>query len=98
MPKRTDSNQAEIMDALRKAGCLCHDTHELGHGYPDIMVGSKHGPWWKYQSLYLLEVKARGAKLTGDEPAWHALWDGYPVYIVHDVAEAFAAVGIETED
>ena len=92
MPKRVDAIQYEVTRALRIAGLPVMAVHTVGHGFPDLLTARIDG------SLVLLELKARGAKLTPDEARWHSLWTGSPVYIVHDVAEAFAAVGIETED
>jgi len=43
---------------------------------------------------YLLEVKVPGAKLNSREAAWHAKWQGQ-AEIVHGIAEALQAVGLE---
>ncbi len=36
---KVDTNQADIVAALRAAGASVADMHELGHGYPDLLVG-----------------------------------------------------------
>ncbi len=92
MPSRVDAIQAEVVQALRKAGRPVHCTHTLRHGFPDIMTARLDG------SLVLLELKAPDGELTPDETRWHSLWTGSPVYVVHNVAEAFSAVGIEIEE
>jgi hypothetical protein len=72
--KRTDKNQQDIMDALRDAGYCVHDTHELGRGFPDIVVGCREGN-------ILMEVKSPGKKLNDKEKEFFNKWDG-PVCVV----------------
>ena len=71
--RRTDTNQQEVMDALRAAHYLVVDTHTLGKGFPDLVV-SRHG------HIFLLEVKTRDGKLTEDERRF--ISDGWPVLVV----------------
>jgi|WetSurMetagenome_2_1015567.scaffolds.fasta_scaffold383361_2 hypothetical protein len=62
MPKRTDSNQQAIMDALRACGCGCYDTHSVSHGFPDLIVALPSG------KVIMVEVKSSvSAKYTPDE-------------------------------
>lgn len=87
MAKRTDANQAEIVEALKKAGCSVHSTHVVGDGFPDIVCG--------YAGVnYLFEIKSPGGRLTGKQPEWHAKWKGQ-VDIVRTVIEALQAIGLE---
>ena len=87
---RTDTNQAQIVAELRKAGCTVQHLHAIGQGTPDLLVGYAG-------TNYLLEVKD-GAKspsrrkLTPDEEEWHRRWGGQ-VAVVATSAEALAAVG-----
>jgi hypothetical protein len=37
--KRVDRNQPEIVKAVRKAGATVGHTHEIGKGFPDIVIG-----------------------------------------------------------
>lgn len=37
--KRVDRNQPEIVKAVRKAGASVGHTHEIGKGFPDIVIG-----------------------------------------------------------
>ena len=86
---RTDTNQAEIVAALRKAGATVQHLHAIGQGTPDLLVG------YAGQN-FLLEIKD-GAKspsrrrLTPDEEQWHRQWKGQ-VVVVGDVAEALSTV------
>jgi hypothetical protein len=69
MPKRVDSNQASVVQALRDSGCTVQCLHMVGRGCPDLLVG------YKGMNL-LLEVKVGDAKLTDDEKKWHESWAG----------------------
>lgn len=89
MAKRTDANQAEIVDALRQAGASVWDCHALGHGFPDLAVG------WMGRT-YLIEVKTGPhSALTPDEVTWHAVWRGH-VAILHSPSQALAEIGLLT--
>ena len=75
MIKRTDSNHAEIIKALRKIPNLSvFSTHEVGKGFPDIVIG--------YKGInYLIEIKdgnkpPSARKLTPDEVKFHQDWSG----------------------
>lgn len=87
MPKRVDSNQREIVEALRAAGCTVEHLFTIGHGCPDILAG-KNG------INFLFEIKSERGTLTGDEEEWHWLWAGQ-VCIVRTVEEALRAVGAQ---
>ena len=79
-PKRTDSNQASIVAALRDFGASVTCTHKVGQGYPDLSVG------WR-DKVYLMEVKMPGEPLNEREHKWHQEWKG-DHYIVHTIDEA----------
>ena len=75
MIKRTDSNHAEIIKALRKIPNLSvFSTHEVGKGFPDIVIG--------YKGInYLIEIKdgnkpPSARKLTDAEIEFHLNWNG----------------------
>ncbi len=90
--KRTDGNHAEIVQDLRAAGYSVHSTHELGDGFPDIIVGVSVCHVWgtdlrqadihkTINRNFLFEIKnpARppsARKLTPDETFWHRDWAG----------------------
>jgi hypothetical protein len=73
--KRTDKNHAEIIKALRKIPNLSvFSTHEVGKGFPDIVIG--------YKGInYLIEIKdgnkpPSARKLTDCEVKFHQDWRG----------------------
>ena len=75
MIKRTDRNHAEIINALRKIPNLSvFSTHEVGKGFPDIVIG--------YKGInYLIEIKdgnkpPSARKLTEAELQFHSNWKG----------------------
>lgn len=86
---RVDGNHAEIVQALRAAGCTVLHLHQVGAGCPDALVGIDG------RNL-LLEIKD-GSKppsrraLTPDEAAFHASWRGQ-IAVVSTVDEALATV------
>lgn len=88
---RVDDNQAEIVAALRRAGCSVCSLAGVGKGCPDLVVGLRG-------VTYLLEVKD-GSKcpskrrLTAGEQQWHENWRGH-VAVVSSVDEALDAVGL----
>jgi hypothetical protein len=89
---RTDRNQSEIIQALRRAGCRVHDTSRLGGGFPDIMVAGRRG-------LVLMEIKdgakpPSARKLTPAEAEFFEFWAEH-VSIVATVEQALAAAGVE---
>ena len=90
MAKRTDSNQTEIVTALRKLGCSVAITSHVGKGFPDIVVG------WKGRN-FLFEIKDGSQvpsrrKLTPDEQKFHEFWFG-DIKVVESVDDALRFVG-----
>lgn len=71
---RTDSNQLEIVTALRKKGASVLLLHQVGKGCPDVLVG------WN-NSNFLIEIKNNSQppskrKLTPDEQDFFDTWQG----------------------
>lgn len=86
---RVDDNQADLVAKLRDAGMSVAVTSQVGHGFPDLVVG--------YEGCnLLLEVKDPNKspsrrKLTPDEVKWHDEWQG-TVHVVttpQEVLELF---------
>ena len=82
---KVDTNQAEIVQALRKAGVVVTPMHQLGHGVADLLCSYR-------QRWMVLEVKdgakpPSARKLTQDEAEWIAEQKA-PVYIVTSPMEA----------
>jgi hypothetical protein len=89
---RVDDNQAEIVDALRRAGVLVRVMSDVGEGFPDLLIMHK-----KRRDIVMLEVKdgrkpPSARKLTPAEEKFAKVW---PVVVVLDVREALAAAGVE---
>jgi len=84
---RTDSNHADIRDALRDIpGVKVHDTFNAHGGFPDLTVG--------YQGrTYLLEVKDGSNKLNTLQTKWHAAWTGHKA-VVTCIDDALRELGI----
>jgi hypothetical protein len=79
LPKRTDANQKEIVATYRALGCSVRSTHEIGKGFPDLVVGISG-------VNALVEVKDGGKvpskrQLTQDEKKFHEEWRGTIVII-----------------
>lgn len=84
----TDRNQATIVELLRQVGCLVQPTHQLGNGFPDLVIYYPAA-----DALALVEVKAHysnRASLTPDELAWHTRWQDAPLFIIASDLEALA--------
>ena len=91
---RVDANHAEIVGALRSAGCWVLDLSAVGQGCPDLLVHGPTHPW----DLVLIEIKD-GAKppserkLTPAQVKFHAGCNA-PLRVVTSVDEALAAAGV----
>ena len=82
---KVDTDQAEIVDALRKIGATVQHLHQVGKGCPDILVGYRGINW-------AFEIKrGGGATLTPAEKAWAASWRGQYA-IVWNVTQAVTIV------
>ena len=87
-----DSNQPEIVAALRGVWATVTPTHTAGAGFPDLVVG--------YRSVnYLMEIKdgalpPSARQLNATQVEWHADWRGQ-VAVVNDVSEALAVIGVK---
>ena len=93
MSKRVDANQRDIVAALRKIGCSVFDTHEVGHGFPDIAVGFCRAG---RRRTVLMEIKDGNLppsrnKLTTDEKLFHFGYRGEAT-IVYSVEDAIQYV------
>lgn len=82
---KVDRNQAEIVAALRDAGCSVEILSSVGDGCPDLLVG------FRCQNL-LMEVKdgekcPSARTLTPNQCKWHYEWRGQ-VSVVRTVDEA----------
>jgi len=97
--KRTDKNQQEIVDALRKHGAVVVDCSKIGQGFPDLVVG------YQNKHTILMEVKSSPKALhTKPQLAFLARWTGGPLVRVDNVESALRVLrmidepGEETEE
>jgi Holliday junction resolvase len=87
---RTDSNQEEIVKALRAVGATVQSLAGVGHGVPDLLVG--------YQGKTILMEIKDGTKspskreLTEDQVKWIDSWTGGSIFIVDNVESAWNAL------
>ena len=86
---RVDSNQKEIVEALRKAGATVLHTHQLKNCF-DILVG--------YKGInYIVEIKD-GKKppskrsLTPGEEKFRDEWMGGEYYIIESIEQALKLI------
>lgn len=89
---RTDANHAEILQALRDAGCSVFDCSGLGGGFPDLCVGIGG-------RTVLLEIKdgkkpLSRRQLTDAQLTFFGEWKGGPLCIVCDVDSALRAARV----
>lgn len=78
---RTDPNQKDIVDALRKAGYTVTLLHQAGEGVPDLVAG-------RHPIMRFLEVKVPGKKLNDRQKKFHGDWKGPPIGVVTSPEEA----------
>lgn len=94
---KKDGNHNAICGYWRSVGASVHETHMLGEGFPDAVVG------WKDKDgvprTYLAEIKdgslppSRRA-LTPSEQKWHDNWQGHKC-IIETMEDAMRLLGFE---
>jgi hypothetical protein len=86
-PKKIDSNQPEIVAALRQIGATVQSISEIGGGCPDLLVGFRG-------ENFLLEVKVPGSerRMTRLEVQWLEDWRGTAA-VVSTVEQALDIIG-----
>ena len=93
---KVDANHAEIVKALRDAGCGVVDMAPMGKGVPDLLV---HPPTFPACRIpVFLEIKdgkkpPSARKLTPAQLKFHSEWKGY-VFVVENIEQALRAVGL----
>lgn len=88
---RTDANQKDIVEAIRKTGASVHVTSSVGGGFPDIVVGFRN-------KTYLFEIKYPSQppskrELTPEQRIFHNLWYGH-VAVIYNAGDAFREMGL----
>ncbi|MBE9242697.1 VRR-NUC domain-containing protein [Synechocystis salina] len=84
--QKTDSNQAEIVQALRQVGCLIFDLSGQGGGVPDLIALTPKG------ETVLIEVKNPSGRDRLTRAQEKAIAMGWPIAIVRTVEDALALV------
>ena len=80
--KKTDKNQQEIMDAMRKMGASVTDLSKVGKGCPDLLVGIN-------QKTAIVEIKSSSkAKYTSHQEKWLETWKGGTVARIDSIESA----------
>jgi Holliday junction resolvase len=82
MPKKVDTNQKEIVEALRACGFSVVHLHAVGKGCPDLIAG-------RLGVNYLIEIKSAKGKLTPAQVEFHDNWMGQ-VIVVRSVEDLSA--------
>jgi len=85
---RIDTNQKEIVEALRKAGATVVSLASMKHGCPDLLVGYA-------RETILVEVKRDAkAKYTPDQLEFLGKWRGGAVCRIDSIDGAMRMLGI----
>ena len=90
---RVDANHAEIVDALRRAGCAVLDLSAVGKGCPDLLVAVGG----KQQLIEIKRPKAKGQRageLTPDQREFIAQWPA-SIAVVDSAERALQAMGLQ---
>lgn len=82
---KVDSNQEQIVSALRAAGATVQSLAAIGKGCPDLLV-AKNGVMW------LFEVKSGKGETNDMQAKWHIRWKA-DVHVVYGPEEALRAIG-----
>ncbi len=79
--RRTDSTQAQVVEAFRKAGWSVWPTFRTPNG-PDLVVA-------KAGRTICVEVKGPKTRISAGQKVWHADWPGETAIVrsVSDVLE-----------
>ncbi len=86
---RVDSNQADVVKALRAQGWVVQHLHSVGGGCPDLLIGAAG-------FNLLQEVKGAKGRLTKDQVPWHEGWTGQ-VDVVRSPEEAVEKAWLRLE-
>lgn len=89
---RIDSNHVAVVKALRQAGATVQSLAGVGKGVPDLLVGIRG-------KTALFEVKdgakvPSARKLTPDQLAWHAAWQGGTLAVVDSPEAALRMLAV----
>jgi Holliday junction resolvase len=88
---KIDSNQIQVVSALRSAGATVQSLAAVGKGVPDLLVGHQG-------QTFLIEVKdgqkaPSARQLTEDQVKWHKEWKGGLLAIAEGPEQALKIIG-----
>ena len=89
---KIDSNQIQVVSALRAAGATVQSLAAVGKGVPDLLVG------YMGKTL-LMEVKdgrkpPSAQRLTEEQLEWHGAWKGGSLAVVDGPEAALRMIGV----
>lgn len=87
---KVDANHAEIVAALRGAGCSVVSLASVGAGVPDLCVATPRGETWLMECKNPAN-KTRTGKLNAEQKAFMAAWPG-KLAVVESAEQALAIV------
>jgi len=73
-----DANHAELAALYEQLGCSVVDTHTLGFGIPDSIVGVQGG------AMCWVEYKTADGEMNAAQQAFTERWRGPPVRLVRN--------------
>lgn len=89
---KVDSNQSEIVEALRQVGAQVQPLHTVGKGCPDLLVAYR-GQWYTGEIKDGAKVPS-ARKLTPDEQDWHSRFgEVAPVHVWESIEDALRDIG-----
>ena len=90
--RRTDTNHAEIRDALRGLGYRVVDTSRMGTGFPDLIAIMPDG------RVVMIEIKRPGGGFTSDEVEFIVSLANPAYRVAYDVDAAVMAIRSMTNE
>jgi len=64
---RRDKNHSQVRRWFEQLGFICHDTHAVGDGFPDMVVK-------KRRRVLLIEIKTKDGRMTEDQKKFAEKW------------------------
>ena len=80
-----DANQSELARLYEELYCSVLDTHELGGGMGDLLIGVA-------QITDIVEVKTEGGELESSQVTFHRDWRGRKPLIIRNREDVIAHV------
>ena len=87
--KKTDSNQQEILNDLKRLGISYFVASGVGAGFPDIVVGFRGLNWF-------IEIKTETGKQTKPQIKFEESWQGQYA-ICRSTEQVLEVIGAKTE-